>query len=107
MKYLGAVMLAILGGKTSPTADDIKTILNSAGVEFEEETLSKVISEIEGKDVNALIEEGMGKLSSVPAAGAPAAAGAAPAGGEAEAPKEEEKEESEEEEEDMDFDLFD
>lgn len=105
MKYLGAYMLAYLGGKTSPSEDDIKKILNSAGVEFEDEVLSRVMNELDGKDVMEVITQGKDKLASVPSGGAPVAAG----GAAAEAPKEEEtKEESEEEEEEeMDFDLFD
>lgn len=111
MKYLGAYMLAVLGGNSSPDADAIKKILSSAGVEYEEDILSKVLSELEGKDVMQVIAEGKSKLSSVPSGGAAGGGGAA-AGGAGEAPaeeeaKEEEKEESEEEEEEMDFDLFD
>lgn len=108
MKYLGAYMLAVLGGNASPGADDIKKILSSAGVEFEEEVLAKVLSELDGKDIHEVIAEGKSKLSSVPSGGAVTSGGAA-AGGEAAAEEEkvEEPEESEEEEEEMDFDLFD
>lgn len=107
MKYLGAYMLAVLGGNGSPNAADIKKILDSAGVEIDDTVLSKVMSELEGKDIMEVIEEGKSKLSSIPSAGA-APGGAAAADAAAEAPKEEEaKEESEEEEEEMDFDLFD
>lgn len=101
-------MLAVIGGNASPSADDVKKILDSAGVEIDGDVLSKVMSELEGKDVMELIAEGKSKLSSVPSAGA--ASGGAAAGGAAaeDAPAEEEaKEESEEEEEEMDFDLFD
>lgn len=107
MKYLGAYMLAHLGGNLSPSADDLKKILESAGVEFEDSVLSKVMSELKDKDIMKVMEDGRSKLAAVPSAGAAPAAGAA--GGAEEAPKEEApKEESEEEEEeDMDFDLFD
>lgn len=107
MKYLGAYMLAVLGGKAAPSGDDIKKILESAGVEFEEDVLSRVMSELKDKDVMQVIEEGKSKLASVPSAGG-AVAGGAGGGAAEEAQKEEVKEESEEEEEEeMDFDLFD
>lgn len=106
MKYLGAYMLAQMGGKDSPSADDIKKILDSVGAEYDEAILTKVLGELSGKNVASLIEQGKSKLSSVPSGGAPAAAGGAPA---EEEKKEEVKEESEseEEEEEIDFDLFD
>lgn len=112
MKYLGAYMLAVLGGNSSPDSDDIKKILDSAGVEYEESVLDKVLSELSGKNVMDLIDEGKSKLSSVPSGGAVGGGGGGSAAAgdtqDKEEPKEEEKEESEEEEEeDMDFDLFD
>ena len=36
MKYLAAYCLATLGGKVSPSADDVKKILNSVGVDVDE-----------------------------------------------------------------------
>ncbi|ROT35598.1 ribosomal protein 60S [Sodiomyces alkalinus F11] len=110
MKHLAAYLLLGLGGNTSPSAEDVKTVLESVGIEADEERLEKLISELEGKDINQLISEGSGKLASVPSGGAGGAA--APAGGaggaaeaaKEEAPKEEEKEESDE---DMGFGLFD
>jgi large subunit ribosomal protein LP2 len=54
MKYLAAYLLLTLGGKTSPNASDIKELLESVGVETEEERLNKLISELEGKDVNSV-----------------------------------------------------
>ncbi|UZJ53224.1 hypothetical protein CBS101457_002544 [Exobasidium rhododendri] len=111
MKYLAAYMLLSLGGKESPKAADVKELLDSVGIEAEDERLNKLISELEGKSINELILEGQEKLASVPSGGsapAPAAAaagGAAPAAEEkAEEKKEEEKEESDD---DMGFGLFD
>lgn len=105
-------MLAVLGGNSSPDADDVKKILDSVGVEYEDSVLDKVLSELQGKNVMEVIEEGKSKLSSVPSGGGGAGgASTAATGGDApsqEEAKEEPKEESEEEEEeDMDFDLFD
>uniref|UniRef100_A0A0D9WH38 Uncharacterized protein n=1 Tax=Leersia perrieri TaxID=77586 RepID=A0A0D9WH38_9ORYZ len=112
MKLIAAYLLAVLGGKTSPTADDVKNILESVGVEANEERLEFLISELEGKDITEVIAAGREKFASVPSGGgamavaAPAAAagGAAPA---EEAKKEEKVEEKEESDDDMGFSLFD
>ncbi|CEL61738.1 60S acidic ribosomal protein P2 OS=Rhodotorula glutinis PE=1 SV=1 [Rhizoctonia solani AG-1 IB] len=85
----------------------------AAGVDVDEDRLNKLLSELEGKDVNALISEGSSKLASVPSGGAVASGGAAPAAGAAggaaaEEKKEEKKEEEKEEsDDDMGFGLFD
>ncbi|RYP30390.1 hypothetical protein DL767_006298 [Monosporascus sp. MG133] len=112
MKHLAAYLLLGLGGNTSPSASDVKAVLESVGIEADDERLDKLISELEGKDINELISEGSSKLASVPSGGAGGGgAGGAAAGGAAaaEAPKEEEKkeEEAEESDEDMGFGLFD
>jgi large subunit ribosomal protein LP2 len=112
MKHLAAYLLLGLAGKTSPSAADIKTVLESVGIEADSDRLDKLISELEGKSVDELIAAGSQKLASVPSGGSGgAAAGGAPAAGGAaaeevpkEAAKEEEKEESDE---DMGFGLFD
>ncbi|EGO52214.1 hypothetical protein NEUTE1DRAFT_51458 [Neurospora tetrasperma FGSC 2508] len=107
MKHLAAYLLLTLGGNTAPSAADVKAVLESVGIEADSERLDKLISELEGKDLDELIAEGSAKLASVPSGGAaaPAAGGAAAAaGGAAEEKKEEKKEESDE---DMGFGLFD
>merc|ERR1711963_1074971 len=111
MRYVAAYMLAALGAKggAEPSAADVEKILGSVGIEAEK--VKKVCSELKGKNLEELIEEGTKKLASVPSGGgaAPAAGGAA-AGGAApaeEAKKEEKKEESEESDDDMGFGLFD
>eukprot|EP00878_Enallax_costatus_P007363 GHUV01007712.1.p2 GENE.GHUV01007712.1~~GHUV01007712.1.p2 ORF type:complete len:111 (+),score=58.05 GHUV01007712.1:46-378(+) len=110
MRVVSAVLLAVLGGKANPTADDVKAILGSVGVEADSADVERLLKELEGKDINELIAAGREKLQSVPSGGgavaaAPAAGGAA-AGGAAPA-KEEKKEEPSEEDEDMGFSLFD
>ena len=60
----------------------------SVGVDADEERLSKVISELSGKNIDEVLAEGKEKLASVPSGGAVAAGGAAAAGG-ADAPAEE------------------
>ncbi|KAK9472135.1 ribosomal protein P2 [Dipodascopsis tothii] len=110
MKYLAAYLLLTVGGNTSPSASDIKSVLASVGVEAENDRISALISELEGKDIQELIAAGSEKLATVPTggAGAGASAGAAAAGGAAEEAVEEEKEEEKEEsDDDMGFGLFD
>jgi large subunit ribosomal protein LP2 len=77
-------------------------MLRVVGVEADSAQLSKLLSEVAGKDISALIAEGRKKLASLPAAGvaaAPAAGAAAPAAGAAPAAKKEEKKKEESEEE--------
>ncbi|KAI9103041.1 60S acidic ribosomal protein P2 [Phlyctochytrium arcticum] len=109
MKHVAAYLLATLGGNSSPSAADVKKILSAVGIESEEERLTKLIKELEGKDVNELIAEGSKKLSSLPSGGGSAsAAGGAAAGGAAVEKKEDKKEEAKEEsDDDMGFGLFD
>jgi len=111
MKHLAAYLLLGLSGNTCPSAEDIKVVLGAAGIDADEERLSTLLKELEGKDINELITEGTTKLASVPTGGSGgggASGGAAASGGPAAETKEEEKEEEKEEsEEDMGFGLFD
>lgn len=52
MKHLAAYLLLGLGGNTSPSAADIKAVLESVGIEADNERLEKLLSELEGKDIN-------------------------------------------------------
>ncbi|KAI4185702.1 MAG: hypothetical protein L6R41_003960 [Letrouitia leprolyta] len=112
MKHLAAYLLLGLGGNTSPSADDIKGVLSSVGIDADDERLDKLISELDGKDIQELIKEGSTKLASVPSGGGGGgAAPAAAAGGGAAAAEEEKKEEKapepeEESDDDMGLDLF-
>ncbi|KAI3706472.1 hypothetical protein L6452_24242 [Arctium lappa] len=115
MKVVAAYLLALLGGNTSPSADDLKKILGSVGADADEDRIELLLSEVKGKDITELIAAGREKLASVPSGGggvAVAAAagggGAAPAAAAAAEPKKEEKvEEKEESDDDMGFSLFD
>ena len=100
-------MLATLGGKESPSVEDVVAILKSVNSSVDKAEAEKVVAELSGKSVDSLIAEGSKKLASMPSGGAaPAAAGAAPAA--AAGKKEEKKEEVVEEEEgEMGFGLFD
>lgn len=134
MKHIAAYLLLQLGGNESPSASDIKELLDTVGIEPDTERLEKLISELQGKDiaqvsliycvscgvsvysfltdgclslVMQLISEGAEKLASVPSGGGGAAAGgAAPAAGAAAGgAAEEKKEEKEEEKEESDDDM--
>jgi len=111
MKYMAAYLLLGLAGNSSPSAEDIKSVLSSVGIDADEERLSSLLKELEGKDINELISSGSEKLASVPSGGsgaAPAAGGAAAAGGATEAaPEAAKEEEKEESDDDMGFGLFD
>ncbi|KAL9102845.1 MAG: hypothetical protein Q9163_002060 [Psora crenata] len=115
MKHLAAYLLLGLGGNTSPSADDVKEVLSSVGIDADEDRLDKLISELKGKDLQELIAEGTSKLASVPSGGGGGGGGggaAAPTTGGAAAEvqedkKEEKEEEKEESDEDMGFGLFD
>ncbi|MFS7989596.1 putative ribosomal protein L12 family [Helianthus anomalus] len=114
LQVVAAYLLALLGGNTSPSADDLKNILGSVGADAEEDKIELLLKEVKGKDITELIASGREKLASVPSGGgggvAVAAAtggGAAPAAAAAETKKEEKVEEKEESDDDMGFSLFD
>mmetsp|Transcript_65816 Transcript_65816/g.136183 ORF Transcript_65816/g.136183 Transcript_65816/m.136183 type:complete len:114 (+) Transcript_65816:104-445(+) len=110
MKYVGAYLMAALAGNESPSADDIKKILESVESEYDEEIASKLVSQMEGKAIHEVVAAGKEKLKGFGGGGGGAVAvggGGGGGGGAAEAKKEEKKVvEEEEEEEEMDFDLF-
>ncbi|GMP84593.1 hypothetical protein CsSME_00038060 [Camellia sinensis var. sinensis] len=109
MKVVAAYLLAVLGGNTCPSADDLNNILNSVGAEADDDKIELLLSEVKGKDITELIASGREKLASVPSGGGGAiavtsygggAAAAAPAAAE---PKKEEKVEEKEESDDVSF----
>ncbi|XP_065627461.1 large ribosomal subunit protein P2-like [Quercus suber] len=114
MKVIAAYLLAVLGGNTSPSAENLKDILGSVGAEVDDDKIELLLSEVKGKDITELIASGREKLASVPSGGGGAVAVAATGGGgvqllpaAAEAKKEEKVEEKEESDDDMGFSLFD
>lgn len=46
MKYLAAYCLATLSGKNSPSADDLKNILASVGVDVDAEKVDQVVKSL-------------------------------------------------------------
>lgn len=112
MKYLGAYLMAVLGGKESPSPSDIKAILEAGGISYEDDMLTTLCEKMEGKQAHELITSGFGKFAACGGGGGGGGGGGAGAaagggdGGDAGAVKEEKKVVEEEEEEDMEFDLF-
>lgn len=51
MKHLAAYLLLGLGGNTSPSAKDVKGVLESVGIDADDERLDKLIAELKGKDL--------------------------------------------------------
>ncbi|XP_021810187.1 60S acidic ribosomal protein P2-2-like isoform X1 [Prunus avium] len=108
MKVVAAYLLAVLGGNTTPSAEDLKDILGSVGAETDDDRIQLLLSEVKGKDITELIASGREKLASVPSGGGGAVAVAAPGGGggaAAPAAAEPKKEEKVEEKEDTDDDM--
>jgi large subunit ribosomal protein LP2 len=91
MRHLAVYLMLVIGGNSSPTAEDVTNALSQCGIEVDEERLNTLIAELEGKDLAQLIEEGKEKLvvgggvAAAPAAGPAGAAAAGPAAA-AEAP---------------------
>lgn len=52
MKHLAAYLLLSLGGNDSPSAKDIKGVLDSVGIEADDERLKNLLAELKGKDIN-------------------------------------------------------
>jgi len=52
MKHLAAYLLLTIGGNTSPSAEDIKTVLASVGIEADCDRVDTLLKEVKGKDIN-------------------------------------------------------
>lgn len=52
MKHIAAYLLLQTGGNSSPSAADVKALLDTVGIEADDSQLDKLISELEGKDIN-------------------------------------------------------
>ncbi|KAH3902901.1 related to 60S acidic ribosomal protein P2 [Saccharomycodes ludwigii] len=105
MKYLAAYLLLNATGVT-PSADKVKSVLESVAIDVDEEKISSLLTALEGKSVEELITEGNEKLASVPSAAPASAASASADAGEA-AAEEAAAEEEEESDDEMGFGLFD
>ena len=61
MKHLAAYLLLNLGGNASPSAKDIKGVLESVGIEADDERLETLLSELKGKDIQEVCGYKSGK----------------------------------------------
>lgn len=52
LKYVAAYLMVSLTGQESPSAMDVKNVLNSVGAEVDETILNKLISVMEGKVIH-------------------------------------------------------
>ena len=52
MRHLAAYLLLTLGGNESPSASDVKKVLDSVGIDADDDRLDKLINELKGKDLN-------------------------------------------------------
>lgn len=104
MRELAAYLLAVIGGNEKPDAAAVTKILDSVGIKPDQEALDRVISQLEGKDIDELITQGKEKLATIGGGvggGAAASTGGAAAGGaaaeEAAAPEPESESDSDDE----------
>jgi large subunit ribosomal protein LP2 len=54
MRYIAAYLLLKIAGNESPTAADVTKVIQSVGIEVEKDRLNSLISELNGKDINAV-----------------------------------------------------
>ena len=57
MKHLAAYLLLGLAGNNEPSESDIKGVLESVGIDADEERLEKLLSELKGKDISEVREK--------------------------------------------------
>merc|ERR1712032_1644713 len=94
-KYLSAYLLAVLGGKETPTEADVKAILEAGGCEVDAAVLKEVMKRISSSDksITELIAEGHTKFAATGGGSGGGGAAVADTGGAAAAagPAKEEK----------------
>jgi large subunit ribosomal protein LP2 len=54
MRHIAAYLLLQIGGNASPSAAGVKKVLSAVGIEADDDRLSTLISELKGKDINAV-----------------------------------------------------
>ena len=80
MSEIAALLLCKLGGKGG-SVDEITAVLTAAGLEADADAVSKLVGDIEGKDINELLATGSAQIKDVPLGGGGGGGGAAAAGG--------------------------
>ena len=68
MSEVAAPLLCKLGGKAGSAAD-ITAVLEAAGAEVNEEKVTALAGDVDGKDINEILAAGMEKLKDVPMGG--------------------------------------
>lgn len=68
MIEVAALLLCKLGGKGG-SIDDIKAVLEAAGAAVDDDKLAALTGDMEGKDINEILESGMEKMKDVPMGG--------------------------------------
>jgi ribosomal protein L12E/L44/L45/RPP1/RPP2 len=95
MQEAAAYILLVLGGNSTPSADDVKKVITATGAEANDESIATLVGDMEEKSVNDLFSEGMEKLKDVPMGGGGGGGGASADGASAVEVVEEEEEEEE------------
>jgi 60s Acidic ribosomal protein len=54
MRYIAAYLLLKIAGNDSPSARDISKVIEAVGIEVDEERVKALLSELSGKDINAV-----------------------------------------------------
>jgi 60s Acidic ribosomal protein len=54
MRYIAAYLLLKIAGNDSPSARDISKVIEAVGIEVDEERVNTLLSELKGKDINAV-----------------------------------------------------
>jgi large subunit ribosomal protein LP2 len=98
MKVIAAYLLATLGGNSKPDVSAIQKILKSVGANVEDSQVQKLLKELEGKNINEVLEAGKKQLSSVPSTGGSGATKAEAKKDDKKDAKKEEKKETKKEE---------
>jgi large subunit ribosomal protein LP2 len=80
MIEVAALLLCKLGGQSGST-EEIKAVLAAAGLEPNEDNLSKLMGDLEGKDINELLAAGQEKIKDIPFGGGGGGGGGAATGG--------------------------
>lgn len=54
MRYIAAYLLLKIAGVESPSVSDIVKVIESVGIEVDEDRITSLLSELKGKDINAV-----------------------------------------------------
>ena len=65
MQEIAAYLLLKIAGK-SGTSDEITSVITAGGGSVNEDALSTLLTDLEGKDINELLKSGMEKVKNVP-----------------------------------------